>query len=34
VYDASHRLVYAIDAEGEVTETRYDGASRVIEVIG
>lgn len=33
VYDAGGQLVYAIDAEGYVTESRYDGMGRVIETI-
>jgi len=33
VYDSANRLVYSIDEEGGVTETRYDGASRVTQTI-
>lgn len=33
VYDEANRLIYSIDQDGAVTETRYDGASRVTDVI-
>ncbi|KQV92819.1 calcium-binding protein [Rhizobacter sp. Root1221] len=32
IYDAANRLVQTVDAEGYVTQTTYDGASRVIAV--
>jgi YD repeat-containing protein len=32
-YDAAGRLLETVDASGAVTETRYDGASRVVAVI-
>src|SRR6185369_11109894 len=33
LYDAAGRVAKQIDAMGYVTETRYDGASRVVEVV-
>ncbi|MWL90506.1 LysM peptidoglycan-binding domain-containing protein [Cupriavidus sp. SW-Y-13] len=33
IYDSVGRLVKSVDATGAVTETRYDGASRVVAVI-
>lgn len=33
-YDSAGRLVKTVDAQGAVVETRYDGASRVVSVIG
>jgi YD repeat-containing protein len=33
LYDRAGRLAKMVDEEGAVTETRYDGASRVIEVV-
>jgi len=32
IYDAANRLVQVVDALGHVTQTRYDGASRVVSV--
>src|SRR5262249_40678375 len=33
VYDAANRLVKQIDAAGAVSETLYDGASRVVQIV-
>jgi len=33
VYDSANRLVFTVDAEGAVTETRYDGVSRVTDTV-
>ena len=33
IYDSANRLVYAIDEDRYVTETLYDGVSRVTDVI-
>ncbi|WP_420997910.1 LysM peptidoglycan-binding domain-containing protein [Cupriavidus sp. 30B13] len=33
IYDGAGRLIMSVDASGAVTETKYDGASRVISVV-